>query len=119
MPWRRRSANGSCWARDGTSASPAPTSSSPSAGSPATATYISFPAGLARVEPVRFAVFTFVGALPWCIALAVAGYEVGANYDRVSGPIEKAAVAVAVLVVIAIVAWIVRGRAATAGRERP
>jgi len=86
---------------------------------PVVRTYISFPAGLARVEPVRFAVFTFVGALPWCIALAVAGYEVGANYDRVSGPIEKAAVAVAVLVVIAIVAWIVRGRAATAGRERP
>ncbi|HEX6491969.1 MAG TPA: DedA family protein [Candidatus Dormibacteraeota bacterium] len=78
---------------------------------PVIRTYISFPAGLARVPIVPFAVLTFLGALPWSAGLAIAGYEVGANYDRIAGPIEKVAVAIAVLVVVAIVAWFIRGRA--------
>jgi membrane protein DedA with SNARE-associated domain len=77
---------------------------------PVIRTYISFPAGLARVPIVPFAVLTFLGALPWSAGLAIAGYEVGANYDRISGPIEKAAIVIAVLVVIAVVMWFVRGR---------
>ena len=77
---------------------------------PVIRTYISFPAGLARVELVRFSILTFVGALPWCAALALVGYELGKNYDRVSGPVEKAAIAIAVLVVVVVVAWYVRGR---------
>jgi len=82
---------------------------------PVIRTYISFPAGLARVPIVPFAVLTFLGALPWSAGLAIAGYEVGANYDRISGPIEKAAIVIAVLVVVAVVMWFVRGR--TAGRR--
>lgn len=77
---------------------------------PVIRTYISFPAGMARVEPVRFAVLTFVGALPWCAALAIAGYKVGQSWDRVSAPIEKAAIVIAVLAVVAVAAWYVRGR---------
>lgn len=77
---------------------------------PVIRTYISFPAGLARIELVRFSVLTFVGALPWCAALAIVGYELGKNYDRVSAPVEKAAIVIALLVAIVIVAWYVRGR---------
>jgi membrane protein DedA with SNARE-associated domain len=79
---------------------------------PVVRTYVSFPAGMARVELLRFSVLTFLGALPWSAGLAIAGYEVGANYDRISGPIEKAALVIAVVVLIAIIAWFVRGRAA-------
>ena len=70
---------------------------------PVIRTYISFPAGLARVEPVRFSVLTFVGALPWCAALAVAGYQVRNNYDRISRPITYAAYALAVAALVALV----------------
>jgi membrane protein DedA with SNARE-associated domain len=77
---------------------------------PVIRTYISFPAGLARIELVRFSVLTFVGALPWCAALALVGYELGRNYDRISGPIEKAAIGVALLVVAVVVVWYLRGR---------
>jgi membrane protein DedA with SNARE-associated domain len=77
---------------------------------PVVRTYISFPAGLAGVEPVRFTVLTAVGALPWCIALAAGGYAVGANYSRISGPIETAALVLAVVVLAVVVGWIVRGR---------
>jgi membrane protein DedA with SNARE-associated domain len=85
---------------------------------PVVRTYISFPAGLARVHGFWFGVLTFAGALPWCIALALVGYEIGANYDRVAGPIGKAAIVIAVLVVIGVVAWYVRGRRARAAAER-
>jgi membrane protein DedA with SNARE-associated domain len=77
---------------------------------PVVRTYISFPAGLARINLVWFSVLTFVGALPWCAALALVGYTLGKNYDRVSGPIQYAAIAIAVLVAIAVVAWYLRGR---------
>ncbi len=77
---------------------------------PVVRTYISFPAGLARVEPVRFGVLTTVGALPWCAALAVGGYAIGANYEKISGPIGVAAIIVAVIVAAGLVAWLIVGR---------
>ncbi len=77
---------------------------------PVIRTYISFPAGLARVEPVRFSVLTFLGALPWCAALAIAGYQVRNNYDRISKPITYAAYALAVAVAVALVLWFVQVR---------
>jgi membrane protein DedA with SNARE-associated domain len=83
---------------------------------PVVRTYISFPAGLARINLVWFSVLTFVGALPWCAALALVGYTLGKNYERVSGPIQTAAIAVAVLVAIVVVAWYFRGRS-TAGAQ--
>ena len=77
---------------------------------PVIRTYISFPAGLARIDLLRFSILTLVGALPWCAALAIVGYVLGRNYDRISGPLEKGAIAIALLVVIAVIAWYVRGR---------
>jgi membrane protein DedA with SNARE-associated domain len=81
---------------------------------PVVRTYISFPAGLARVRLGWFSVLTFVGALPWSAALALAGYTLGKNYDRVSAPIQYAAIAIAVLVAIVVVGWYLRGRATAA-----
>ena len=83
---------------------------------PVVRTYISFPAGLARVQPGWFALLTFLGALPWCATLAVVGYEIGANYTKVSDPIGKAAIVIAVLVVIGIGAWYIAGRRRAARR---
>jgi len=77
---------------------------------PVVRTYISFPAGLARVDPLRFSVLTFAGALPWCAALAGAGYAVGAHYERISGPIEKGALVIAAGVAAMVVVWLLRGR---------
>jgi membrane protein DedA with SNARE-associated domain len=77
---------------------------------PVIRTYISFPAGLARVDLARFAVLTFAGALPWCAALALIGYVLGENYGRISGVVEKAAIVIALLVVAVVVVWYVRGR---------
>ena len=77
---------------------------------PVVRTYISFPAGLARVNLPRFSILTFVGALPWCAALTLVGYVLGRNYDRISGPIEKSAIVIALLVAVGLVVWYLRGR---------
>ena len=77
---------------------------------PVVRTYISFPAGLARINLLWFSVLTFVGALPWCAALALVGYTLGKNYERVSGPIQFAAIVIAALVAMVVVVWYLRGR---------
>ncbi len=48
---------------------------------PVIRTFISFPAGVARVPFKRFIVYTFLGSLPWCIALAYAGKVLGEKWD--------------------------------------
>jgi membrane protein DedA with SNARE-associated domain len=84
---------------------------------PVVTTYVSFPAGLARMNPAAFALFTLAGCAIWCSALTAAGYAVGANYAKVSDPIGKAAIVLAVLVVVGVVLWYVRGRRARAARS--
>ena len=78
---------------------------------PAVRTYISFPAGRASVDPARFAVLTVAGALPWCAALAAAGFALGSSYDDVSGPIGRLAVAVGLGLAAGLGVWLYRGRA--------
>jgi membrane protein DedA with SNARE-associated domain len=84
---------------------------------PVICTYISFPAGLAKVQPVWFGVLSLLGSTVWVTFLALVGYGVGANYTKVAGPIGKIAIGIAVLVVIAVVAWYVRGRRRAAARS--
>jgi membrane protein DedA with SNARE-associated domain len=79
---------------------------------PVVRTYVSFPAGLARVDLRWFSVLTLVGCIPWVAALAGAGYGVGASYDKISGPIDKVAIGIAVVVALLVVGWLVRGRRA-------
>jgi membrane protein DedA with SNARE-associated domain len=44
---------------------------------PVVRTFIAFPAGVARMNRVKFHVYTFVGSLPWCYALGLAGQRLG------------------------------------------
>ena len=48
---------------------------------PVVRTFISLPAGVARMPFVRFSVLTFLGCLPWCFALVWIGDAAGANWD--------------------------------------
>lgn len=48
---------------------------------PVVRTFISFPAGLARMPMLRFQVYSFVGSWPWCLGLAYAGLLLGARWD--------------------------------------
>src|SRR5487761_88839 len=47
---------------------------------PIVRTYISFPAGLAKIGYTRFILATMAGAIPWNVALAYAGLKLGQHY---------------------------------------
>jgi membrane protein DedA with SNARE-associated domain len=50
--------------------------------------YISFPAGTARMDPVRFGVFTFVGSIPYTLALLYAGFLLRSDWTAISSNFE-------------------------------
>ena len=47
---------------------------------PVIRTFISLPAGFARVDPKRFFIYTIAGALPWTAAILYAGMMLGENW---------------------------------------
>ena len=49
---------------------------------PAVRTFISFPAGVARMNLKRFVLYTFAGSLPWCLALAYVGQKLGEQWNK-------------------------------------
>jgi membrane protein DedA with SNARE-associated domain len=56
---------------------------------PIVRTFISLPAGIARMDFRKFLTFTFLGSIIWCFALALAGYKLGENWTQVGGTIHK------------------------------
>ena len=80
---------------------------------PVIRTFISLPAGFARMSPVRFGLYTVAGCVPWIGGLAWAGWAAGANWHRVTGLVQEAGYVVGglavVLVAVAIIV-VVRAR---------
>lgn len=48
---------------------------------PVVRTFISFPAGVARMPLARFCILTFLGSFPWSVGLAYGGYVLGENWE--------------------------------------
>lgn len=48
---------------------------------PVVRTFIALPAGIARMNFLRFNIYTFAGSLPWCLVLAYAGLRLGARWE--------------------------------------
>jgi membrane protein DedA with SNARE-associated domain len=50
---------------------------------PVVRTFISLPAGISRMNIRRFIIYTFLGSLPWSIALTYVGLLLGENWHRI------------------------------------
>jgi membrane protein DedA with SNARE-associated domain len=50
---------------------------------PAVRTFISFPAGIARMKMGKFLLYSFLGSFPWSVGLAYGGYLLGQNWERI------------------------------------
>ncbi len=48
---------------------------------PIVRTFIAFPAGVAKMNQVRFHIYTFIGSWPWCYALAFIGMKLGRQWN--------------------------------------
>jgi|GEM_PF-65275 len=75
---------------------------------PLVRTYISFPAGIARMEMRAFTALTFIGSFLWSLGLAWAGYALGEHYDRIRQAMRPFDYPIAALIVIGIVWFIWR-----------
>jgi len=76
---------------------------------PVIRTFIAFPAGVARMDFLRFNLFTFLGSLPWCLALAYAGLKLGEQWATLRAYFHRFDAVLAVLIAIAAV-WFIRDR---------
>jgi membrane protein DedA with SNARE-associated domain len=73
---------------------------------PIVRTYISFPAGVAKMGYWWFSIATMAGAIPWNFVLAYAGYKLGQNYQTVAATMSPFVIPIAIGVVILLaVAW--------------
>ena len=64
---------------------------------PVVRTFISFPAGLVRVNFWRFVIFTFLGSFIWCALLTLGGFIAGEHWEdlrRVMRPFDYPIIAI-------------------------
>ena len=73
---------------------------------PIVRTFISLPAGIARMNFPKFCAFTFTGALPFCYLLAWAGTKLGLHWQQVHVWLQKADVGVTAVLVALLALWL-------------
>ena len=72
---------------------------------PVVRTFISLPAGVARMNVWKFSLYTVLGCLPWTFGLAFLGYKLGERWDEVERFLRPVSWLVAALVVTAVGWW--------------
>ncbi|MDR3764705.1 MAG: DedA family protein [Acidobacteriota bacterium] len=77
---------------------------------PVIRTFIALPAGIARMNRVKFHLYTFIGSWPWCYVLAYVGQQLGARWEsdpRLKHILHRFDAAIVVVLLLAIF-WFVR-----------
>ncbi|MGC8617248.1 MAG: DedA family protein [Thermoplasmata archaeon] len=68
--------------------------------------YMSIPAGVSKMNIVKFSIFTFSGSLIWSTALAAGGYALGKSWNTLVPIIEKIGLLLLAIFVIAFVIYL-------------
>jgi membrane protein DedA with SNARE-associated domain len=76
---------------------------------PVIRTFIAFPAGVARMNFLRFNVYTFLGSLPWCWLLAYAGLKLGERWTILRTYFHRFDTLLGILIVLGL-AWFIHNR---------
>jgi membrane protein DedA with SNARE-associated domain len=77
---------------------------------PVIRTFISFPAGTARMNFAKFTFYTLLGCVPWVFTLTYFGYLLGENWEEVGAYLHYLDYAVALALVVGVVYVFVRWR---------
>ncbi len=75
---------------------------------PVVRTYISFPAGISKMNFVRFSLYSFLGSLPWCLVLAWLGLKLGENWEGLRKYFHGFDWVIGVLILAGLAWWIWR-----------
>ena len=80
-------------------------------------TFISLPAGVARMPFWRFTILTALGCIPWIFMLTFIGKQVGDNWESWKDSLHYVDYAVAAMIVLGLVYLVIRNR--RGGGEKP
>ncbi|MQG34419.1 MAG: DedA family protein [SAR202 cluster bacterium] len=83
---------------------------------PVVRTFISVPAGIARMNIWRFSFYTFVGSYPWSLGLAYGGYKLGENWEDLREVMRPFDFPIAGIIII-VVGWFIYHRIKTIRSE--
>jgi membrane protein DedA with SNARE-associated domain len=75
---------------------------------PVVRTYISLPAGIARMNIVRFLVYTFTGSFIWSTGLAYGGYLMGEHWEQLRNAMRPFDPVFIALIVVLVALYIYR-----------
>jgi membrane protein DedA with SNARE-associated domain len=73
-------------------------------------TFIAFPAGVAKMNQVKFHLYTFIGSFPWCYVLAYVGMKLGASFNtnpEFKAVFQRFHLAVEAVIAVAFVYYVV------------
>ena len=86
---------------------------------PIVRTFISLPAGVARMPFWRFSLLTFLGCVPWVLMLTFIGKEAGSRWDDWKDSLHYVDYAVAAAIAIGVVYLLIRRRSGQPASESP
>jgi len=73
---------------------------------PVIRTFISFPAGVSKMNFRRFLVYSFVGSVPWCYFLAYIGMVLGRRWESVRSYFHGVDVIIGIVIVAGFGVWL-------------
>lgn len=73
---------------------------------PVIRTFIAFPAGVARMNLLRFSLYTFAGSLPWCLGLAWLGQKLGQNWTSLHSTFHQMDLVIAAFLLVGGAFWV-------------
>jgi membrane protein DedA with SNARE-associated domain len=79
---------------------------------PVVRSFVSIPAGLARMPLGRFTLYSVLGTIPWCFGIAGAGWALGSSWETFHHDFRYVEVLVGVGI-LALLVWYLRRRRAT------
>ena len=68
---------------------------------PVIRTFISVPAGLARMNLWKFSIYTFAGSFPWSLGLAYGGFVLGENWETLRSAMRPFDIPIIILILLA------------------
>ena len=84
---------------------------------PVVRSFVSIPAGLARMPLGRFTLYSVLGTIPWCFAIAGAGWALGSSWESFHHDFRYVEVLVGVGILALLVWYLRRWRATKMGRR--
>lgn len=70
---------------------------------PVIRTFISLPAGIARMDFFKFLFYSFAGSLPWCFFLAWIGFKLGERWEEVRAIFHRLDLVVGLAILLGLV----------------